>query len=489
VSASRSRPLAAIGIDLGTTQVRAGIVTLDGRLLGLGRQPHATSVDPATGRSEQDPEAWWAGVVVAVHAAMAAMAAPRGAPELVALGIDGHGPTLVATDASGSATRPAITWQDTRPTAEAIELASLTGRSGWGLGILPAACWLERHDAAAADRTRWYLNTWEALALRLTGRPAAVVAGAADPVPIESLRTAGLHVERVPEAIPAGSVLGPLQLDVARELGLPTGLPVVAGVVDAYASLHGARMLEAGDAIDVGGAAGGFGLYCDRPIDAAGSFTAPAPLPALWLVGGAMAATGAALDWFCDDVLGGHWSADELIAEASRVRAGADGLVFLPYLAGERSPIWDRTARGAFAGLTLRHGRPAMTRAILEAAAFALRHVAMGIERAGGSVTAMRVCGGPAQADAWNRIKASVTGYAVEVPRILETAVVGSAILAATGVGAQADLPSAIRAMAVIDHRIEPDPRDAEAYDEAFGHYLALYPALSASGGRVEAAA
>jgi xylulokinase len=276
-------------------------------------------------------------------------------------------------------------------------------------------------------------------------------------------------------------MLGPLLPDAARALGLPAGLPVVAGVVDAYASLHGARMLEAGDALDVGGAAGGFGLYWDRPIEAAGSFTAPAPLPGLWLVGGAMAATGAALDWFRDDVLGGRWTTAQLIAEAAEVPAGAEGLVFLPYLAGERSPIWDPAARGAFVGLTLRHGRAAMTRSILEAAAFALRHVAGGISDAGGRPRVMRVCGGPAQSETWNRIKADATGLPVEVPRILETAVVGSAILAAVGIGAHRDLASAIRAMAVMDHAIEPRPSTAAAYDAAFAAYLAVYPALASA--------
>lgn len=473
-----ARPLAVLGIDLGTTELKAGVVTLDGRLLGLGRRRHATSIDPSNGRAEQDPAAWWDGLVGAAGDALAEGGASA---ELVAVAVDGHGPTLVPTDDVGVATHPAITWQDGRAAAEASELAAATGRSGWGLGVLPAARWLERDAPAAAGRTRWYLNTWEALGLRLTGRAAAIVAGASEPVPVDDLRAAGLRVDRIPEAVPAGSVLGPLLPAVARTLDLPAGLPVVAGVVDAYASLHGARMLRAGDAIDVGGAAGGFGLYWDQPIEARGSFTAPAPLSNLWLVGGAMASTGAALDWFRDEVLGGHWTTEQLIAEASDVAPGAEGLVFLPYLAGERSPIWDPAARGAFAGLTLRHGRPAMTRAILEAAAFALRHVATGIEAAGGRVAAMRACGGPAQAEAWNRIKANVTGYPVEVPSILETAVAGSAILGATGVGAFADLRIAIETMALIDHRIEPDPSLAATYDAAFDAYLALYPGVAAA--------
>lgn len=470
---------AALGIDVGTTEVKAGLVGLDGQLLALARHRHGSDVDPAAGRAEQDPETWWAGLVATVREVVAATDA-----EIVALAVDGHGPTLTPVDAAGLPVHPAITWQDTRSASDATYLTDRTGRRGWALGVLPAARWLERNAPAAAERTRWYLNSWEALALRLTGRARSSLVGAATPIEAEVLARARLAVKRLAPPMPAGEVLGPLRREVAAELGLAAGTPVVAGVVDAYASLHGARMLDFGDAIDVGGAAGGFGLYWDGPLDAAGSFSAPAPLHGRWLVGGAMAATGAALDWWRDGILGGRLPTPELIAEAAAVHAGADGLVFLPYLAGERSPIWDPGARGAFVGLTLQHGRAAMTRAILEASAYAVRHVAAGVLSAGGRVTAMRVCGGPARSDAWNQLKADVTGFAVEVPRVLETAVVGSAIVAATGVGAQPDLPTAIRTMATIDHRLEPDPALAAIYRRRFEEYLGLYPAIAAVLGR-----
>ena len=442
----RGRPLAALGIDVGTTETKAGVVSLDGRLLALARRRHGSDVDPGVGRAEQDPEAWWTGLLETAAEAVAAAGA-----DVVALAVDGHGPTLTPVDAAGIAVHPAITWQDTRATRDAMYLADRTGLRGWGLGILPAARWLERHDPAAASRARWYLNSWEALALRLTGRAGSFVVDAPPPLDLERLRATGLAVERLAPRIPVGEVLGPIHPELATRLGLGAGTPVVAGVVDAYASLHGARMLASGDAIDVGGAAGGFGLYWDAPIQAHGSFTAPAPIPGHWLVGGAMAATGAALDWFRERVMGGGRSTAELIAEAAAVPPGAEGLIFLPYLAGERSPLWDPLARGAFVGLTLRHGHAAMTRAILEASAYAVRHVAAGILTAGGRVDAMRVCGGPARSDDWNQIKADVTGFPVEVPRILETAVVGSAIVAAAGAGAQPDLGTAIRAMATIE--------------------------------------
>jgi len=192
-----------------------------------------------------------------------------------------------------------------------------------------------------------------------------------------------------------------------------------------------------------------------------------------------MAATGRALDWYRDEILGDTISTDALLAEAAATPPGADGLVFLPYLAGERSPIWDPEARGVLAGLTLGHGRGHIARAILEASALAIRHVAVPMLAAGVQVREMRVCGGPARSPIWNQIKADVTGFPVAVPEVLETAVLGSAILGACAIGAHADLPTAIGAMTRIDHRIEPDFALAPVYDRLFEAYIALYPATA----------
>ena len=205
----------------------------------------------------------------------------------------------------------------------------------------------------------------------------------------------------------------------------------------------------------------------------------PAPLAGLYSVGAAMATTGRALDWYRDAILGGTISIEALLAEAAATPAGADGLVFLPYLAGERSPIWDPDARGVLAGLTLGHGRGHVARAIVEASALAIRHVAAPMLAAGVRVTEMRVCGGPAQSGFWNAVKADVTGFPVAVPAVLETAVLGSAILAAVGTGSYPDLRTAIGAMTSIADRIEPRPDRAALYDRTYAAYVGLYPATA----------
>jgi len=471
---ANARP-AILGLDLGTTEVKAGLVDFDGRLLAIARAGYGLEVGHGPGWAEQDPGAWWSAVVGAVRALH-----QTGPVDIVAIGVDGHGPTLAAVDMRGEATRPAITFLDTRATAEAEELAAATGIQGWALGPLPAALWFERHEPETAARTRWYLTTWEWLAFRLTGTPVApLVPHQAAPDAAVVAEATGLHTDRRPPDGTMGGVVGVLTEIAADALGLRAGIPVAGGTNDAFASYLGAGLLEPGDAYDPGGSAGGFGVYWHEPVEVPGAFVTPAPLAGLYSVGAAMAATGRALDWFRDAIVGGDVTTARLLEEAAATPPGADGVVFLPYLAGERSPIWDPTATGLFAGLTLSHGRGHLARAIVEASALAIRHVATPMLAAGVTVTAMRACGGPARSDAWNQVKADVTGFPVIVPDVLETAVLGSSILGAVAIGANIDVPSAIRAMTRIDHRLEPRPEFGETYDRLFATYTALYPAIA----------
>ncbi len=468
------RTTAVLGLDLGTTEVKAGLVTLDGRLLALARSGYGLDTTGGHGWVEQDPGAWWSAVVSAVRTLRAADLA-----DVVAIGIDGHGPSLVAVDARGEATRPAITFLDSRAASEAAELTAATGVEGWSLGGLPGALWIERHEPAVARATSWYLTTWEWLALRLAGVALApLVPDQVAPDPA-ALAAVGIPIDRLPPRVAMGSIAGGLTETSADALGLQPGIPVVNGLVDAFASYLGAGLLEPGDAYDPGGSAGGFGVYWDRPVVVSGGFVTPAPLAGRFSVGAAMAATGRALDWYRDDVLGATISTEALLAEAAATPPGAEGLVFLPYLAGERSPIWDPEARGVLAGLTLAHGRGHIARAIVEASALAIRHVAAPMLAAGVRVTAMRACGGPARSAFWNGVKADVTGFPVLVPEVLETAVLGSAIVAAVAIGAHPDLTTAIGAMTRIVARIEPRPDVTEIYDRTYAAYVALYPATA----------
>ena len=455
-----ARVPAVLGLDLGTSEAKAALVGLDGTLLGLGRGAYPTDID-ADGRAEQDPRDWWAAFGVAVRALAEAIAGA----EVLAIACVGQGPTVVAVDASGDPVRPAVTWQDRR-----------SGNGGFGL--LPRMSWLAEADPAGVGGARWLLGSWDAAGLWLSGEAAWTVQRHEHAPDRREPAAAAVPFDVVPRALPFGSRLGELRADAAAALGLPAGVPVVAGVNDGTASMLGAGLLVAGDAVDTGGTSGGLGIYADHPVEVPGLFAAPAPIPGCWVVGGAMAALGASVDWLRGPVLGGRWSTDELLAAAATVSPGADGLVFLPYLAGERAPVFDDDARGAFVGLTLGHDARHLARAVLEGTAFAMRSVAEPLAAAGAPIRELRLTGRSTAGDAWASIKADVLDVPVAIPVVADTAALGAAILAAAGVGAVPSLEAGVAAMTSVARRVEPDPVTRGPYQASYAVYRALYPAL-----------
>ncbi len=455
-----ARVPAVLGLDLGTSEAKAALVGLDGTLLGLGRGAYPTDID-ADGRAEQDPRDWWAAFGVAVRSLAPALAGA----EVLAIACVGQGPTLVAADASGDPVRPAVTWQDRR-----------SGNGGFGL--LPRMAWLAEADPAGVGGARWLLGSWDAAGLWLSGEATTTLQAHEDPIDASALLAAGVAPAIVPEPMPFGRPLGRLRPAAAAAMGLQAGIPVVAGVNDGTASMLGAGLLAAGDAVDTGGTSGGLGIYADRPVEVPGLFAAPAPIPGRWVVGGAMAALGASVDWLRGPVLGGRWSGDELLEAAGSVAPGADGLVFLPYLAGERAPVFDDDARGAFFGLTLGHDARHLARAVLEGSAFAMRSVAEPLAAAGAPIRELRLTGRSPAGDTWARIKADVLGVPVAIPAIADTAALGAAIVAAAGVGAVPSLEAGVAAMTSVVRRLEPDPVTRGRLDASYAAYRALYPAL-----------
>jgi xylulokinase len=472
-------PRVLVAVDLGTSAVKVGLLGLDGALRGFARVPYGLLLDGAPGRAEQRPDAWWTALVRGVRIAGAAAAA-GGATQPIALCVVGQGPTLVPTGHDGRALAPAITWLDRRAGDETAAAAAAIGRQGWVVGLLGRGRLLAALRPDVADRATWLLAAWDHVTFRLTGIATAALQDPTEAITGPEARAAGLDERIAPPAVRAGTVVGVLLDGPATELGLPAGLPIVAGANDAIATFLGAGLTAPGQAIDTGGTSGGFGLYVDGPVAAPPLWTGPAPLPGLHYVGGAMAGTGKALDWYVGEALAGTISLPELLVEAAEAPAGAAGLLFLPYLAGERWPLHDPSARGAFVGLTLRHRRAHLTRAILEAAAYALRHVAAPAVAAGLPFTELRVTGGTAASRLWNQVKADVVGVEVAVPAVAEASVAGAAILAAVGVGVAADERSAIDALVRVAERLAPDPSARAVYDRLAPAYEDLHARLAA---------
>ena len=471
---------AILALDIGTSEAKGGLITADGRLLATARHAYPMDLEASTGGAQQDPASWWR-ALTAVTRKLAESHA-----QIAAICCVGQAPTLVTVDVHGQPVRPAITWMDTRSTTDAQALQAATGIAGWALGVLPAARWVELNEPETAAKVAWYLNAWEWVAMRLTGVAARTVSPGQHAMTAHEATSAGLAGNRLPPMVDAGSQVGVLIASAADELGLAAGVPVHAGTVDSFASFHGAGLIDPGDAIDTGGTSGGIAVYWDAEVAVPGAWVAQAPLAGRWMVGGAMTATGKALDWFAGIV--GEKDPIPLIRAAALTEPGAQGLLFLPYLAGERSPIWDPSARGAFVGLTLAHRAPHLARAIMEGAAFALRHVATPILAAGLRINELRVTGGTASHEAWNQIKADVLGVTVAVPEVIDAALMGGAILAATGLGWYPDIQAAMRGMVRIDHGCEPNPALRPVYDAQFDAYVQLWPAIAPAVRRLASA-
>jgi sugar (pentulose or hexulose) kinase len=465
-----------LGIDLGTTSVKALLVGSDGVLHGSGRVSHPTRT--VGERAEQDPSDWWAGVVSAVRQALVEADGHPGA--IAGIAVAGQGPTTVAVDASGAHLAPAITWQDTRASSIADELSDTIGVPVWHLGSLPHERWLALHEPAVHARGAAFLSSWD----WLTGRLSGWVGRSVPPVSLhptdDVLRAGGGDPVRFGARLEWGTRVGGLLPGPAAELGLTVGTPVVSGGNDALASFHGAGLVEPGDAVDAGGTAGGLGVYWDEEIVVPGTYRAPAALPGLWLYGGAMNAVGKSVDWVMGILAPRDTAAaDGLIAAAFATPVGAEGLVFLPYLAGERAPIDDVRARGVLAGLSLGHGAPHIVRAVLEAGGYALRHVAEPIAGAGIHIRRLVVSGASERLRPIAQMRADTLGVPVDVPALTDTAAVGAAILAATGIGIHPDARIAIREMVRIAERAEPRAEACARHDEVYGVYRALYPATA----------
>lgn len=469
---------ALVAVDLGTAGAKAALIGVDGSLLAQSIRRYPTIEGPDPTWVEQDPEAWWE----AVRGALGEVAAAGRGHRPVALCVGGQGPSLVPVEGSGEAAGNSLIWKDRRVGEERAWISGRAGREVPPYSSVPKALWIKRHRPEVFARTRWFLQAWDYIAHRLTGAAVASTFPGGAVFPPDLLAAAELDPALFPAQTAMGSVTGMLGPEVARDLGLPAGIPVAGGVNDSTASVVGGGLVSPGIAMDFGGSSGGLGLCVDKALKVAGISANPGPLPGLWVCGGPLAAGGLAFEWVTRTMGFGLGGFDSALSEAARMPAGSDGLVFLPHLAGERAPIWDEGARGAFYGITDRHERGHMVRAVLEGVAFALRHIADVLDEAGAPIDRLRVAGGQARGELWNRIKADVLGCPVDVPAVTETALAGYAILAGIAAGLVPDIASGARALVRIERRLEPDPSARPALDRGYRAYRALQHAVRGVG-------
>jgi xylulokinase len=473
-----SRPSGAgelLAIDVGTSAVKVGLFGQDGRLLRAARRGYPLGRAHAADRIEQDPEDWWIGLREATTEVLSG-ADPD---DLRAVCAGGQAPVLVIAGADGRALRPALSWMDNRAEPQRVRISDRLGEELSGFSRVHRLLWFAENEPDVLDRARWVLEPWDFIGLRLTGGRTAVASTHAGTRlwPEHELKAAGLTgVTLLPPHCDAGTSYGSTGGPWSQELGLPDGVAVVGGMNDAMTSTLGSAITVPGRAADHGGSSGGL-IVCSRvPVSRPGIACWPGIVPETSVIGGSFVAGGQAAEWWAGITTDGNVS--RLLALAGQAPAGSDRLTFLPFLAGERAPVWDTTARGGFLGATFAHRAPHLARAVIESSGYSLRWLLEAIESEGVPVHDIRVCGRQAGSELWNQIKADITGRAVVVPRVADASLMGGAVLAAAGAGVHSGLTDSAEAMVQTAHVVDPRAGNREVYAELFDMYREAYEAL-----------
>ncbi len=488
-----------LGIDASTTATKALLMDEAGTVVAVGRSEYGFET-PRPLWSEQSPMLWWDGTRSAIHHALGE--AGVAASDVAAVGLTGQMHGLVLLDEAGDVLRPAILWNDQRTQAECDEIRERVGRrrliDTTGNDALtgftaPKLLWVRNHEPDVFARVAHVLLPKDYVRYRLTGGPAVDRAGgsgtllfdlAARDWSPDVVAALGIPPAVLPPTFEGTAVTGEVTAEAAAATGLAAGTPVVAGGGDQAANAVGVGAVAPGVVAMSIGTSGVVFAPADRPVvEPEGRLHAFChAVPGLWHLMGVMLSAAGSYRWFKDTLAPDHGFA-ALDDAAAAVIPGANGLVFLPYLTGERTPHPDPTARGAFVGLTVRHGLGHLGRAVMEGVAFGLRDM---VELMADAIELgeTRVSGGGAASGVWLQVIADVLDRPIRVVGTAESAAHGAAILAAVGAGGFGSVAEACDAAVVLGDVVEPGGH-AGVYAEAYGVYRDLYPALRSSFARL----
>jgi xylulokinase len=467
-----------IGLDVGTSTAKGGAFTAGGHLIKFASRSYPMSSSPGIENSaEADPSRWWEAVVGVVKELTGVIPPHR----VAAISVGSQGPSLVALDKDGSPLI-SILWMDRRADEEAAILSQSVGRRIDASFFFPKAYWIKRNRPDVYRKTRWFVGCLDYISYRLTGKASLALFSSA---PIFSaweedlVQASGFDSSKFPPSLRMGSQIGPLTSEAAMATGLPQGTPVIAGCPDFVESLLGTGTVSKGLLCDRGGTSQGLNLCWDGEVKDSRLFSVPHPIRSgYWNLSGLMSTTGKSLEWYRDNFYGKDTLYEAILSEAHKSPPGARGLIFLPYLHGERSPIWDDDARGVFFGLSLQHTRADLARSIIEGVAYGMGQIIRIMVGLGTSPLQIRVSGSQGRSDMWNQIKADVTGLEVYVPEVLDSEVLGAAIIAGCGAGLYPDMVQASERAVKIRKVFKPDSERGVMYRKLMGVYEGLYPAL-----------
>ncbi len=484
-----------LGIDVGTSSVKAVLISAAGKLAGSAAA-EVSMQTPRPGWAEQDPEDWYRAAAQSVQALLGVNHIPGEAVQ--GIGLTGQMHTLVCLGADEKPLRPAITWADQRSGGQVSRLVEEIGRqrlAAWtgnpiAAGFMLASwCWLRENEPEILSKARWLMLPKDYLRLRLTGLLGSEPSDASSTLlfhphtrtwSAELLRWLGMDAACLPPLGESAQVAGKLRSLAANDFGLKAGIPVVFGCSDQAAQAIAQGVIQPGK------------ISCT--IGTGGQLFAPLnnprhdpqlrvhlfchALPHTWHLEAAMLSAGLSLRWLRDQFWPGT-SYQDLTDLAVGVEAGLEGLFFLPYLVGERTPHMDPNARGTFSGLRLHHGKASLVRAVMEGVVFGLRQGLELIEPLAGKPETMLASGGGTNHPLWLQLQANIFNRSIAVSQVPEATGRGAALLAAVGSGIYPDVPAAVCAAAVSPDRfVEPDPLLVERYEPAYRQFCSLYPAL-----------
>lgn len=485
-----------LGIDVSTTGAKALVIDEKGAV----RSSATTALTLSTPRplwSEQDPHEWWDGLVASIRRALADAGIAPG--EIQGIGLTGQMHGLVLLDAAGQVLRPAILWNDQRTAAECDEirarvgrerLIQITGNDALTGFTAPKILWVKNHEPEIYAKAEHVLLPKDYIRLRLTDAYGMDKADGSGTIlfdlksrnwSAELLEMLGIPARWLPPTFEGPEITGYVGAEAAAATGLAAGTPVMAGGGDQAAGAVGVGAIAPGVVSLVLGTSGVvFATTPSALIEPEGRLHAFChSVPGRWHFMGVMLSAAGSLQWH-RDTIAPQLSFDALVDEAAAVPAGSEGLLFLPYLSGERTPHPDPLARGAWVGLTLRHGRGHLTRAVLEGVAYGLKDSFRLIEQAGlGAIDQVRASGGGTRSAVWRQILADVLDVELVTVNTTEGAAFGAALLAAVGSGFWPSVDAACAATIQVTGSTSPDPDAAAAYARSYALYRGLYPALS----------
>jgi xylulokinase len=484
-----------LGIDLSTTGAKALLIDRDGRVVSSATTPLSLST-PHPLWSEQDPAEWWTATANSITKALSD--AKVSGEDVAAIGLTGQMHGLVLLDDQGEVLRPAILWNDQRCGAECdeirarvtrAELVQITGNDALTGFTAPKILWVETHEPEVYRRVRHVLLPKDYIRYKLTGTLAMDKADGSGTMLFDLrkrtwssqiLEALNISPDWLPQTFEGHETTGEVTREVAALTGLRAGTPVVAGGGDQAAGAVGTGVVRPGTmAVTLGTSGVVFAATESALIEPEGRLHAFCHAVAgRWHLMGVMLSAAGSLQWYRDKLACDRSFAD-LVQDAAGVPAGSEGLIFLPYLSGERTPHPDPLARGAWIGLTTRHGQAHLTRSLLEGVAFGIKDMFCLMRDAGlGGIQEVRVAGGGAKSLLWRQILADTLDAELVTVNTTEGAAYGAALLAGVGAGVWDDVDAACAHTIKITDRISPNTEAAAIYESQYKLYRNLYPTL-----------